>query len=82
MVKCRIRHLIQIRNDNGTHFLGSERERDEGVFEKINQNKVKYILHEGSIHWEFNLFFSPCMGGAMDVLVKITKKSLKTIMTV
>ena len=69
-------HPKQIRSDNGTNFVGAQRELKDAL-KALNQDKITKTLNESSICWKFNPPSSPWMGGAMEALVKLTKKSLK-----
>ena len=76
---CRQCHPKQIRNGKSTNFVGAERELRD-TLKNINKDKVKYVLNENDINWKFNPPSSLWMDSAMELLVNITKKNLKTIM--
>ena len=67
-----------IRSDNGTNFVGAEKELAQALKE-LNQSKITEELSNHEIEWNFNPPASPWMGGAMESMVKVTKKALKTI---
>ncbi|XP_057299494.1 uncharacterized protein LOC130630114 [Hydractinia symbiolongicarpus] len=67
-----------ITSDNGTNFVGANRELRELVT-NLNETKLRKKLTENSIEWKFNPPFSPWMNGAMESMVKITKRALKAI---
>ena len=46
---------------------------------ELNQTQIIGELNENKIEWVFDTPRGPWMGVAMEVLVKITKKCLKTI---
>ena len=68
-----------MRNGKSTNFVGAERELRD-TLKNINKDKVKYVLNENDINWKFNPPSSLWMDSAMELLVNITKKNLKTIM--
>ncbi|XP_057317068.1 uncharacterized protein LOC130660791 [Hydractinia symbiolongicarpus] len=65
-------------SDNGTNFVGADRELRELVT-NLNETKLRKELTKNSIEWKFNPPFSPWMNGAMESMVKITKRALKAI---
>ncbi|XP_057291781.1 uncharacterized protein LOC130614338 [Hydractinia symbiolongicarpus] len=67
-----------ITSDNGTNFVGPDRELRELVT-NLNETKLQKELTKNSIEWKFNPPFSPWMNGAMESMVKITKRVLKAI---
>ena len=76
--KARRGYPKHIRSDNGSNFIGAEREMKDAL-SKLDQKKIINELNENRIEWTFNPPKSPWMGGAMESLVKITKKCLKTV---
>ena len=67
-----------IRSDNGTNFVGTERELRESL-KSLNQRSVQRELVQSGIEWRFNPPLSPWMGGSMESMVKITKRALQSI---
>ncbi|XP_057310467.1 uncharacterized protein LOC130648433 [Hydractinia symbiolongicarpus] len=65
-----------ITSDKGTNFVGADRELRELVT-NLNETKLRKELTKNSIKWKFNPPFSPWMNGAMESMVKITKRALK-----
>ena len=66
-----------IRSDNGTNFVGAEREIREAL-SRWDQNKIRKELSNYNIEWKFNPPLAPWMGGAMEAMVKLTKKALRS----
>ena len=67
-----------ITSDNGTNFVRAQRELSEAL-RKLHNSRTKDDLNQRHIIWKFD---PPCvhwMGGAMESMVKITKKALKSI---
>ena len=67
-----------ITSDNGTNFVGAEKEIKENI-KKWNVNKINVKLQNMNVNWKFNPPLSPWMGGAMESMVKITKKALQVV---
>lgn len=72
----------QIHSDNGTTFVGANRELRE-VFEfirkKVDNSKLQQLFSENNIRWSFIPPRSPHMGGLWEVGVKSCKFHLKRI---
>lgn len=64
-----------IRSNNGTNFVGAERESREAL-DKLNQQKTTSTLSEDGIESRFNTPLAPWMGGAVESMVKLTEKKL------
>ena len=67
-----------ITSDNGTNFVGAQRELSDAI-QKLDQHKIRDELSPERIQWKFNPPSSPWMGGCMVAMVKLTKRALKTI---
>ena len=65
-----------IRSNNGTNFVGTEREIRE-VLNKLNQQKTTSTLKEDAMEWRFNTPLVQWMGGAIESMVKLTKRAIK-----
>ena len=68
-----------IRCDNGTNFVGAERELKEGL-QKWNQTKIHDYLLQKGVDWKFNPPSAPHMGGVWERLIRTTKKVLSAVM--
>lgn len=66
-------------SDNGTNFVGSERELREAV-EEIDSNEFVRKFTSATTKWNFNPPASPHMGGAWERLVRSIKTVLYKIM--
>ena len=66
----------QMRSDNGTNFVGAERQLLEAV-EALHESEVtrQFMLEQG-IDWAWQPARSPHFGGAHEALVKSTKRAL------
>ena len=71
-------HPRKMRSDNGTNFVGAERELKNclGNLEHSRISKELAVNHTESL---FNPPSSPWMSGAMESMVKLVKRSLKAI---
>ena len=71
---------IYVISDNGTNFVGAEREMRELVqalnHEKIVQETTKYQ----PIDWKFNPPSAPHFGGVFEAMIKSAKKAMKVVM--
>ena len=65
-------------SDNGTNFIGAERELKD-TLNGIDQNRITNFLSQHSIEWKFNLPFSPWIGGIWEALIKSGKGALKVV---
>ena len=65
-----------IYSDNGTNFVGAERELKE-CLDRMEQAKISDILSQGRIQWFFNPPSAPHFGGGWKRLVKSAKKGSK-----
>lgn len=69
----RVRHMY---SDNGTNFVGANRELKEAA-EVWQQHEVMRHLENCSIQWHFNVPHAPHHGGLWEAAVKSTKHHLK-----
>ena len=65
-----------IYSDNGTNFVGAERELKE-CLDRMEQTKISDTLSQDGIQWFFNPPSAPHFGGVWERLVKSAKKALK-----
>ena len=70
----------RIRSDNGTNFVGGERELRESMREWDKSDKVQGLLASKSIEWVFNPPAAPHMGGVWERQVKSVKRALSVIL--
>lgn len=67
-----------IRSDNGKNFVGAERELKIAL-QNLDVKKIEEELNQNQTKWIFNPPCSPWMSGAMESMVKVTKRALKAI---
>ncbi|XP_038050892.1 uncharacterized protein LOC119724042 [Patiria miniata] len=68
-----------IRCDNGTNFVGAERELREGIKRWNKQQVHEYLLQKG-IRWKFNPPAASHMGGPWERQIRTVRKILNTVM--
>jgi hypothetical protein len=68
-----------IYSDNGTNFVGANRELRESLTE-WNQEKIANMLSQQEIKWVFNPPAAPHMGGVWERFVRSTKKALTVVL--
>jgi hypothetical protein len=68
-----------IYSDNGTNFVGAEREL-RGSFKRLDQEKIENFLTKGMTQWHFNPPYAPHMGGVWERMVQSTKRALYAIL--
>ncbi|XP_032792709.1 uncharacterized protein LOC116929556 [Daphnia magna] len=63
-------------SDNGTNFVGAERELREAVEKMYADEALPKFLKEVSIKWTFQPARTPHFGGTHESLIQSTKKAL------
>ncbi|XP_029967753.1 uncharacterized protein LOC115403094 [Salarias fasciatus] len=66
-----------LHSDNGTNFVGAERELKKAI-EEWNVSKIESTLHQNGIQWIFNPPTGSHHGGVWERLIKSVKKILST----
>ncbi|KAL9989341.1 hypothetical protein ACROYT_G003882 [Oculina patagonica] len=72
-------HVKELRSDNGTNFVGAEREIKEAI-ERIDIERVDGELMQRGCKWVFHPPGACYMSGVWERLVKSVKRSLKAIL--
>ena len=70
--------LEEVPSDNGTNFVGAERELRELVQAK-DQEQIAGNVANNEIRWNWNPPLESHFGGVFESLVKVAKKTLKAI---
>ena len=70
---------LDIYSDNGTNFVGEEKELREG-FKRLDQEKIDNFLSVKVIQWHFNPPYAPHMGCAWERMVQSAKRTLYAIL--
>ena len=71
-------HVKELRSDNGTNFVGADREIKEAI-KHIDDEKVRSELLQRGCKWVFHPPGASHMSGVWERLVKSVKRSLKAI---
>ncbi|KAJ8364798.1 hypothetical protein SKAU_G00136290 [Synaphobranchus kaupii] len=75
---CRRGQVKEIVSDNGTNFVGTERELREALAH-LNLNKIQHSMQAEGIKWTFNPPYGSHHGGVWERLIRIVKKILYSI---
>ena len=67
-----------IRSDNGTNFVGTEKEL-KSCIRNLDQNKINSFSNHHHTEWIFNPTVNPWIGGAWESLIRSIKRTLKVI---
>ena len=76
---CRRGQPEEICSDNGTNFVGAERELRQAI-SKLNSSKVEKFLSQKSIQWKFNPPSASHMGGVWERQIRSIRKVLSGLM--
>ncbi|XP_028416322.1 uncharacterized protein LOC114540241 [Dendronephthya gigantea] len=71
-------HVKEMRSDNGTHFVGAEREVREAI-QQLDETKINNELSKRGCKWVFHPPGASHMSGVWERLVRTVKRSLKAI---
>lgn len=71
--------LELIRSDNGTNFVGGNRELREGI-QNWNQQKIQNHLLQKGIDWKFNPSSASHMGGSWVRQIRTIRKILSALL--
>ena len=69
----------QMFSDNGTNFIGADRELLE-CLENLKQDKIHDYLIQSRITWNFIPPNAPHFGGVWEIMVKAVKRALKAVL--
>lgn len=69
----------EVISDNGSNFIGAERELKELV-EKLDQEKIKKSAANKGIKWYFNPPLAPHFGGVHETMIKAAKRAAYAIL--
>lgn len=71
--------VLEIRSDNGTNFVGAERELRKAI-ENLNHNLINDVLLQKGVKWVFNPPAASHHGGAWERLIRSVRKVLNSIL--
>ena len=72
-------NVKELRSDNGTNFVGAERELREAI-KQWNQSQINKELQQRSCDWVFHPPGASHMSGVWERLIRCIKRSLKAIL--
>ena len=75
---CTRGYPSRINSDNGKNFVGAQKELGHAL-KMLNQKRIHIELIAKKIEWIFSPPLSPWMNGAVEAVVKLTKRRLKAI---
>lgn len=71
------RQVVELRSDNGTNFVGAERELKKAI-QEWNTAKMEDALLQQGIKWMFNTPAASNHGGVWECLIRSIRKILNT----
>lgn len=76
---CRRSQVSSLRSDNGTNFVGAERELREALA-AIDQSKIRGTLLQKGIDWKFNTPAASHHGGVWERLIRMVRRVLFSVL--
>lgn len=76
---CRQGQVSFLRSDNGTNFIGAERELREAL-NGLNQNKIQSAMLQRGIKWYFNPPAGSHHGGVRERLMHMVRNVLRSVL--
>lgn len=76
---CRRGQVTHLRSDNGTNFVGAERELREALA-SLNHNRIERVLSKKGIKWSFNPPAGSHHGGAWERMIRMIKRILSSVL--
>lgn len=71
--------VSQLRSDNGTNFVGAERELKDALAH-LNQERLKGALLQDGIRWSFNPPGASHHGGVWERIIRMVRKILTSVL--
>ena len=63
-------------SDNGTDFVAANRELNELIVEKLDEDKIRVTTTDKGVRWHFNPPLTPHFGSAHGSMIKASKKAI------
>lgn len=76
---CRRGQVVNIRSDNGTNFVGAERELRKALAE-LNHERIQGALISDGVEWRFNPQAGSHHGGAWERIIRTVKHVLNSVL--
>ena len=70
----------EIRSDNGTNFVGANKELCEMTAKIVQDPKFKSTITGKGIKWIFNPPYAPHFGGVFETMIKAAKRAVTAIL--
>ena len=67
-------------SDNGTNFVGANKELCELVKQMTKDSKVNESLVKQGVKWTFNPTYAPHFGGVFETMIKAAKRAIIAIL--
>ncbi len=74
---CRRGQVTHLTSDNGTNFIGAERELREAIAE-LDHQKIQHALLQSGLAWSFNPPAGSHHGGVWERLIRLAKRVLSS----
>ncbi|XP_063042981.1 uncharacterized protein LOC134437423 [Engraulis encrasicolus] len=76
---CRRGQVVRIQSDNGTNFIGAERELREAL-SSLNQTQIEGALRQQGIKWSFNPPAASHFGGVWERVIRMVRRILNSVL--
>ena len=76
---CRRGQVTTMRSDNGTNFVGAERELREALT-SLDHNKIQSTMAQKGIKWSFNPPAGSHHGGIWERVIRMVRRILNTVL--
>lgn len=76
---CRRGQVVHIRSDNGTNFIGAERELRE-TLSSWNKSRIQKAMLQKGVQWSFNPPGGSHYGGVWERVIRMVKRILSSIL--
>ncbi len=63
-------------SDNGTNFVGANRELEEPVLEKLDENKIRVTTADKGVQWHFNPPLTSHFRSSHGSMIKAFKRAM------
>lgn len=71
--------MEHLRSDNGTNFIGAEREWKESLA-NLNRDRIEGVLSQAGIHWSFNPPAGSHHGGEWERMIRSVRRVLSSVL--
>lgn len=71
--------VANLRSDNGTNFVGAERELKEALA-ALNQDRIQGVLAQVGIRWRFNPPAGSHHGGVWERMIRLVRRVLSSVL--